>query len=62
MSPYHPPGTEGLEAEPGPHFSGPDEVAAHQAENMRKALGNELWEWLEEITVDRSPLTPNCGR
>ncbi|MBW1730031.1 MAG: hypothetical protein JRH08_00870 [Deltaproteobacteria bacterium] len=51
MSPYYDYAlsTEGLEPEPGPHFSGADEVAAHQAENLRRAIGDELWEWLCEM-------------
>lgn len=51
MSPFYPPGSENDETvEDQPHFSGPDEVAQHQAENLRRALGEELWRWLEEMT------------
>jgi len=32
---------------PKPVFSSPDELARHQAENLRRAIGDELWEWLE---------------
>ena len=50
MSPFYPPGSENDETlEDRPHFSGPDEVAQHQAENLRQAIGDELWEWLEYL-------------
>jgi len=53
MSPFYPPGSENDETlEDRPHFSGPDEVAQHQAENLRRALGEELWRWLEEMKED----------
>ena len=32
---------------PKPTFSSPDELAQHQAKNLRLAIGDELWEWLE---------------
>ena len=52
MSPFYPPGSENDETlEDRPHFSGPDEVARHQAENLRQAIGDELWEWLCEMEI-----------
>jgi len=54
MSPFYPPGSENDETlEDRPHFRSPEEMAQHQAENLRRALGDELWRWLEEMTERR---------
>ena len=49
MSPFYPPGTECEGPDDDrPHFTDPKEIARHQAENLRRALGEELYGWLEE--------------
>lgn len=47
MSPYHPPGTDGMEVigKPGRHR----DLTEEQAENLKKALGEELYKWIEEV-------------
>lgn len=58
MSPFYAPGSEDDKAvEDRPHFRSPEEVARHQAENLRQAIGDELWEWLKEITEGRNERT-----
>ena len=32
-----------------PHFASAEDLARHQAENLRAALGEEVWNCLEEI-------------
>lgn len=49
MSPFYPPGRECEGPDDDrPHFTDPKEIARHQAENLRRALGEELYGWLEE--------------
>ena len=48
MSPFYPPGRECEGPDDSPHFTDPEEIARHQAENLRRALGEELYGWLEE--------------
>jgi len=55
MSPFYAPGSRDDEAvEDRSHFESPEEIARHQAENLRRALGEELYQWLEEQSENHS--------
>jgi len=48
VSPFYPPGTQPEGTDDSPYFKSLEELAHHQEENLRLALGDELYEWMEE--------------
>ena len=55
MSPYYPPGSEeSCYKEDKPHFTSAEELSAHQAENLRAAIGDDLFYWLGRKAMEDS--------